>query len=124
MYRPYNPNPLQKSAEDCTVRAISLLTRSTWNETYINLCAVGFKLKNMPASNEVWDWYLRALGFKRSFLPDTCPECYTLYDFTRDYPVGEYLVGTGSHVVAVIDGDYYDTSDSGGEVLLYYYERR
>jgi hypothetical protein len=33
------------------------------------------------------------------------------------------VIGTGTHVVAVIGGDYYDTWDSGEKVVLYYFER-
>lgn len=62
-------------------------------------------------------------GFVRGNLPDTCPACYTLERFCKDFPVGTYLVATGSHVIAVIDGDYYDTFDSGNEVVTYYFER-
>jgi hypothetical protein len=32
-------------------------------------------------------------------------------------------VGTGTHVVAVIDGDYYDAWDSGNEVIDRYFTR-
>lgn len=53
-----------------------------------------------------------------------CPECYTVADFCWDNPYGYYLLATGTHAVAVIDGDYYDTWDSGNESVAYYYERK
>lgn len=79
---------------------------------------------DMPSSNEVWMKYLKQKGYRRFVIPDTCPSCYTIRQFCLDYPIGDYLVATGSHVVAVIDGNYYDTWDSGSEIPIYYFERR
>lgn len=78
----------------------------------------------MPSSNAVWNAYLLDQGFVKRTIPDTCPECYRVTDFCWDYPYGEYLIATGTHVIAVIDGNYYDTWDSGDEVPIYFYERR
>ena len=76
----------------------------------------GLMLCDMPSSNEVWGSYLRKLGYKRIDIPNSCPACYTVRDFCIDNPVGEYLLATGSHVITVINGDYYDTWDSGDEI--------
>ena len=40
-----------------------------------------------------------------------------------DNPEGKYLLATGTHVVTVIDGDYYDTWDSGDEIPIYYFTK-
>jgi hypothetical protein len=61
---------------------------------------------------------LRYNGFRKFYLPDTCPDCYTIRQFCRDNPIGKFIVGTGTHVVAVLDGNYYDTWDSGDEVPI------
>ena len=34
MFKYYNANPFGRRINDCTVRAISLATNRTWNETY------------------------------------------------------------------------------------------
>lgn len=120
---PYNPNPDGKSVGDCVVRALTILIEDSWENVYIDLCMQGFFSHDMPSSNAVWGKYLRANGFKRYILPDTCPDCYTISDFCNDYPRGKYMVATGSHVVAIIDGNYYDTGDSGNEVPLYYWRK-
>lgn len=70
---------------------------------------------DMPSANVVWMEALSDLGFRRYNLPNKCPNCYTIVEFCRDHPQGFYVLGTGTHVVAVIDGKYYDSWDSGFE---------
>lgn len=119
----YNPNPLGLSVGDCTVRAISKVTGLEWQETYLYLLIQGYMMSDMPSANRVWGELLKSFGFKRRLLPDTCPDCYTIRDFCHDNPIGTYLLGTGEHVVAVIDGNYYDSWDSGNEIPIYFFER-
>ena len=77
----------------------------------------------MPSSNAVWGAYLRHQSFRRYIIPNECPDCYTVSDFCCDYPKGVYVLATGTHVVTVIDGEYYDTWDSGNEVPIYYFKK-
>lgn len=83
----------------------------------------GYVEKNYPNYNYIWWNYLTKLGYKRYLIPDTCPLCYTLKDFVQDHKHGIYLVGDGYHVVAVIDGFYIDTWDSGNMSVLYYFRK-
>ena len=55
-------------------------------------------------------------------IPNMCPDCYTIRKFCLDNPKGKFLVATGSHVVAIDNGDYYDTWDSGDEIVTYFFE--
>lgn len=120
----FNPNPKNNRVGDCTVRALSKLLNQDWNETYLGLCLQGFLLKDMPSSNDIWSRYLIEKGFTRKILPDTCPSCYTIRQFCTDNPIGSFLLATGTHVVAVIDGNYYDSWDSGNEVPIYFFKRK
>lgn len=83
----------------------------------------GFELCDMPSSNSVWGAYLRSKGYKRYGIPNTCPDCYTVSEFASDNPFGKFLLATGTHVVAVQDGDYYDAWDSGKEIPAYYWKK-
>lgn len=123
-YVEINPNPNGSRVGDCVIRALSTVMDRTWERVYVELAIQGYLMGDMPSSNSVWGAYLIDNGFKRSAIPDTCPDCYTVKDFTDDYKKGAFVLGTGSHAVAVIDGDYYDSWDSGDEVPVFYFERR
>lgn len=69
----------------------------------------------------VWGKVLKELGFKKQIIPETLPEEYTLKDFCRDHPNGVFIIATNNHVVTVINGDYYDTFDSGDENPVFYW---
>ena len=124
MWVRYNANPDGRNVGDCTIRALSLALGQTWEQTYVGLALEGFAMGDMPSANHVWGAYLRREGFRRRVLPDTCPDCYTVADFARDHPSGTYLLALDGHVVCLIDGDWYDTWDSGGKIPLYYWTRK
>lgn len=123
MYVRYNPNPNASLVGDCVVRAVSAVTNQDWDSSYINLCMQGFMMGDMPSSNQVWGEYLKSKHFSKHVIPDTCPQCYTVKDFCSDHPHGTYVLATGSHVIAVIDGDYLDSWDSGSEVPVYLWKK-
>ncbi len=119
----YNTNPKDVFVEDCVIRALSLFLSLTWDEVYICLCEKGFELKDLPSSNRVWGSFLDDFGYIRNILPNKCPPCYTVKEFCRDFPLGTYLIGTGDHVLVIIDGNYYDTWDSGDLTPIYYWKK-
>lgn len=123
MYKYFNPNPARKIVGDCVIRACVKLLGLSWVEVYMGICTEGMSMHDMPSSNAVWGAYLRKKGCIRSAIPNTCPECYTVKDFCLDYPHGRYLLATGSHAIAVEDGDYYDTWDSGDEIPIYFWTK-
>lgn len=121
MYVYENVNPQKKLVKDCVIRAIANVIGKTWHEVYFDICAEGGVECDMPSSNGIWKNYLMRNGFKMELIPNTCPNCYTIKDFTKDHPNGSYIVCTGEHAVAVKGGNYYDTWDSGDEIPLYYF---
>ena len=80
-------------------------------------------MADMPSANAVWGAYLSRRGFKRGIVSESCPVCYTVADFAAEHPHGVYVLALGSHVVTVVDGNYFDTWDSGQEIPLYFWER-
>lgn len=120
----YNANPENNRVGDCTVRALSKALDQEWETTFIGLMIQSLMLHDMPSANHVWGSYLKSKGFRRHIIPDTCPDCYTVKDFCRDNPEGTYILAISGHVVTAVDGCYFDTWDSGNEVVVYYWKRK
>jgi len=123
MYVYYNPNPAGRFVGDCTIRAICKLTDQDWDSVYVATSLEGFIKKDMPSGNSTWGAYLKRLGYIRHIIPNTCPDCYSVRDFCLEHSVGRYLLALDQHVVTVVDGDYYDTWDSGNEIPIYYWAK-
>lgn len=118
-----NDNPKDVHTGDCVIRAISFLEHQSWRQTMLELTAYSYFMYQIIDDNDVWEAYLIDKGYRRINLPNTCPDCYTLRKFCELHPYGRYIVCTGEHIIAVIDGDYYDTWDSGDEIVTYYFRK-
>ena len=119
-----NVNPCRKEVGDCVIRAIAVATGRTWYEVYDGLYLLGRDEADMMNSDEIWGLYLYNLGFEPFLLPEACPRCTTVNEFTKRFPHGTYIIGTGSHAICVIDGDYYDSWDSGNTAPTFFWRVR
>lgn len=123
-YAYFNENPYGRSVGDCTIRAVSKALGQTWEEAYAGLALEGFLRGDLPNADSVWGPYLQRKGFTRHVLPNDCPEGYTVADFAEDHPRGTYILSMpGRHVVAVVDGRYFDSWNSGNEIPVYFFSR-
>lgn len=117
MFEYFNPNPLGKHIGDCVIRALSKALNKDWHEVYTELIICGYINCDLPSSNSVWGNYLLKQGYKRYIISEDC----TIGDFANEHANGTYIVGTGSHAVAVCDGIVCDAWDSSSEQPLYFY---
>lgn len=124
MFRQYNPNPKGLMVDDCTIRAIACIFNKSWEDSYTELITKGYMMCDNPTSKNVFNSYLSSKGFVRRIIPNTCPDCYTIDDFSRENSTGEYIVSTESHVVAIKEGDIYDSWDSSLEIPVYYWSKK
>ena len=123
MYKSYNPNPQHKRVGDCTVRAVAKVLGQSWEEAYVGMCLQGYLMSDLPSSNDIWGEYLKSKGFCRYKIPNE-DRFYTIRDFCAENRSGTFALGTGTHAVAAVDGDYYDTWDSGDEIVLYVWVKK
>lgn len=132
-YIHYNNNPYDLEVGDCVIRALTLALNYNWFMVHDELSFLSRKMADMPSSNRVWKTYLKNLGLYENIIETNCPNCLTVTDFCKSHPIGRYILSTceytvanniivtGTHVVAVIDGDYYDTWNSGNDIPLSYF---
>lgn len=118
-----NPNPLKNSTGDCVIRAVCIAEGLDWDDVYLDLMINGYIEKLMIEDNRLWNRYLHELGYTRHIIEDTCPDCYTVQDFANDHPHGTYILGTGTHAIAVVSGNYIDSWDSGARIPIFYWKK-
>lgn len=119
----YEPNPVRTGAGDCAVRAIAKALGLSWEEAYTRLSANGFQMGNVISADEVWGSLLRQNGFTRYLVENTCPDCYSVEDFSNDHPNGLYVVKSENHVATIVNGTLYDSWPSQDKTVIYFWTK-
>lgn len=119
MYKYYNANPLGRRVNDCSVRAISLATQTSWDETYERLAHFAREQGITFSEVEFINDFL-ADQFERFCQPEQ--KVVTLQDFLDLQLPGRWLVTMSGHITCVIDGVCYDTFDPSDKYVwcIYY----
>ena len=129
LYRYYQPNKKDVNDKygDCTVRALSKALNCSWIEAFdkmIPLCREEQVSNIFNAPVSVKKRMMERLGFCYYGISNRCgSKRPTVESFARDHLTGRYIVTVAHHEVAVVDGNYYDTWDSGDCCLYGYYEK-
>ena len=122
-----NKKDLRDTVGDCQIRALCKVLNLTWVEAFDLTIPICRELqtytifdcnlaKTKTAMEELGFSYTGISNKKGSKRP-------TVDSFAKDHPTGRYIVTVAHHVVAVVDGRYYDTWDSGEKCLYGYYEK-
>lgn len=115
MFYYYNANPFGKQVNDCTVRAISLATGRSWDETYVELSrfarAQGVMLDEVRYIDEYLD-----RKFEKVYKNDQKSKI-TVAEFLNKHPHGIYLITMAGHITCGIDGIIYDTFDPSNRII-------
>lgn len=123
MWKRFQNNPKNLNVGDCVIRAISASTGMDWYTIHRALCDLSAEMADWPNADRVWWAFMEQIGFAKKRLVDRRPDCYTVADFAIDHPRGIYVLGPHEHAVAVINGDWWDSWDSGNTVPTYYFRR-
>ena len=114
----------KKKADDCVIRALMKLTDRDWVTCYDELCELGRKKKRMPNEWKIIELWLKNHGYvKYSFGKlEKGQRRITVSEFANKNRYGTYLLNLRGHIVACINGLYYDSWDSGYCKVLTYYK--
>lgn len=123
----YNPNPIGKRANDCAIRAlckaldpyIDVQRDKMWDIVYSIVHMAGYEKADMPSTNDVWDDVLEWFKFRRYKMRYDM----TVEEFCEEHPSGIYVLCLDGHVVTAVDGFFYDSWDSSGKSVIYFWER-
>lgn len=129
-YKYYQPNSkdMKDRYGDCTIRALSKALGLSWLEAFdltVPLCRE-FQVPNIFfAPAEIERQMVTQLGFEYHGISNKKgTKRPTVMSFAKSHPEGTFLLNVANHVVACVDGIYYDTWDCGDKSLYGYYERR
>jgi hypothetical protein len=124
--RYFQPNPNKNDkVGDCVVRAMCKATDQDWDTVFKRLCNLGFAMKQMPNSDDVWKRFLEQNnGFvKHKITVSKGSKRGTVAEFAEKNKKGTYVLQVANHNVTVVDGFYYDTWDCGDKSLYAYWEK-
>lgn len=122
----YQPNKKQssKGTSDCVIRALTKVMGKEWLEVFDDLTVIAREAQTMPNNKECYTKYLTDNNFKYTGISNKKgTKRPTVYSFAKEHKNGTYFVVVANHVVAVVDGAYYDTWDSGECCLYGYWEK-
>lgn len=125
-YKYYQPNKMDLKDQygDCVIRALTKVVDKTWVEVFDELVPLARMLQCMPNGKAAYEAYLKEHGFEYQGISNKKgAKRPTVDSFAKENKEGVYFVRVANHVVAVVDGVYYDTWDSGDKSLYGYWKK-
>ena len=126
IYKYYQPNEKDIKDEygDCVIRALTKVLEKAWLDVFDELVPIAREIQTTINNKPVYEECLRREGFtyigvsnkKGSKRP-------TIEEFAKQHKTGTYFCSVANHVVAVVDGCYYDTWNSGYKSMYGYWEK-
>lgn len=127
-YKYYQPNDkdLKDKTGDCQVRALSKALNISWLEAFdltIPICRRLQTYTIFDGNHEKTVEAMQDLGFVYTGISNKKgTKRPTVKSFAASHKNGTYILKVSHHVVACVNGEYFDTWDSGHKSLYGYYE--
>ena len=125
-YKYYQPNKkdIKDKYGDCVFRALTKVLGKTWLDIFDDLTPIAREMQCPMTWKNAYELYLQNNGFKYTGVTNkkgsTRP---TVQTFAEKHKQGTYFLRVAHHVVACVDGYYYDTLDSGYKSLYGYWTK-
>lgn len=106
---PYDINPINSRASDCSIRALGYLSGLSWKTIYNLLFKIGKNMYNMPNSFEVLNQIIKTAGGKkcRSIHPPFKMNIFELVQLSEKTQL-TYIVFITQHVFIISKGKVID----------------
>ena len=125
-YKYYQPNKkdIKDDYGDCVIRALTKVLGKEWLEVFEELIPIARELQCMPNGKPSYEAYLKSKGFEYHGISNRKgTKRPTVNSFAKEYKEGTFFLRVANHVVAVVDGIYYDTWDSGEKSIYGYWSK-
>jgi hypothetical protein len=119
----YNPNPQNRNTGDCSIRAYCKVEGIDWNDAYDMATKLGKEMSMICDDHKVVDKILTE-NFGYTYVKgEKGAKKKTVNEFAIEHPEGTYIGWVSKHVVAIVNGYYYDSWDSGNRKMNGYYKK-
>lgn len=117
LFKYYQPNLKDRKDEygDCVIRALTKALNKTWLEVFDELVPISRELQIPFNCKPCYEQYLEKYqGYKFvGYKAKRGVRRPTVKDFVKNTKKGTYILRVVHHLVTVVDGQYFDTWDSG-----------
>ena len=121
-----NDKDIKDKVGDCQIRALAKVLNKTWLEGFdliTPICREQQVMDIFSCDLKKTKEALQRIGLEYTGVSNKRgTKRPTVDSFAKTHKVGRYIVSVAHHVVAVVDGKYYDTWDSGDCCLYGYYQ--
>lgn len=123
-YKYYQPNKkdLKDKYGDCVIRALTKVMNKEWLEVFDEIHPISREMQVPFNCKPCYEEYLKQNGFEYTGISNKKgSKRPTVEGFALAHKKGTYYLNVANHCVAVVDGKYYDTWDSGTCCLYGYW---
>ena len=121
-----NKKDIKDRYGDCQIRALCKALDLSWVEAFdltIPICREVQTYTIFGGTCDIGKDNLEKLGFRYVGVSNKKgTRRPTVDSFAKDHPAGRFICKVAHHVVAVVDGKYFDTWDSGSCSMYGWYE--
>lgn len=126
LFQYFQPNPkdLKDRYGDCAVRALCAIENMDWLSCYDKMWELSREVYCPFNSKVGFEHIVKSLGYKYTGITnkkDT--KRPTVEEFAKEHKTGKYILVVANHYVAVKEGMYWDTWNSGNKSLYGYWEK-
>ena len=133
-YKYYQPNDkdLKDQYGDCVVRALTKVMSKTWMQVFDDLISYAKNLQCMPNGKQCYKPFQKKSKKNKKkkkkityhgISNKKCSKRPTVDRFAKDHKSGIFFLNVANHCIAVVDGYYYDTWESGSCCLYGYWDK-
>ena len=126
-YKYYQPNKkdLKDNYGDCAVRCICKAENLEWLDAYDMMYRISREVQSPLNCKEGFEHIVKTLGYEYGKVSNKKgTKRPTVKEFAKTHPNGTYICVVANHYVAVKDGQYHDTWDSGHKSLYGYWSKQ
>ena len=116
----YNPNPKERNISDCTIRSYCAAFGLTWDQAFDIASQVAKEnstLIQYVADKVLTEEFNCTVDEKYNKKTVKGKDRITVNEFAMTHPYGTYILHVRQHQVTVIDGEYWDSWDSGDKKI-------